>query len=154
MAKSAAERLGSPADMAQKIVDGASRSGDAWKNGVLSPKRDAIDAAIAAESRYATNVQQAITEKRFSQGLKGVDRAALAAQIAAAGGQAYVQGVTSRKDKIGAALATYLPLLAGHMTTIDALPKTTDGDNENRVLQNLRGMRGLKGKYRAAKARG
>jgi chorismate mutase len=37
-------------------------------------------------------------------------------------------------------------MLTAHLAKIDAMPEATDSDRENRVLENLRGLKALKGK--------
>jgi hypothetical protein len=59
-----------------------------------------------------------------------------------------VEGVTKREKKVDKFVRAWQPVLSDHVSTIDALPDVTDADRENRMLENLRGLKTKKGAWR------
>ena len=59
-----------------------------------------------------------------------------------------VEGVTKREAKVDRFVKAWQPILADHVAKIDQMPAVTDSDMETRMLENLRGLKALKGAWR------
>lgn len=62
------------------------------------------------------------------------------------GADRLVDGVVKREAKVADFIRTFQPMLMDHVSKIDALADVTDSDREQRMLENLRGLKALKGK--------
>lgn len=143
-------RLPSPADWVANQVAAATAAADKWLKNTLAPRRDPTAAAIAAKSRWATKVQEAVTQDRFAKGLAQVDEAEKEATIKAVGAQGgFAQGVQARAGKALKKITKLHGLLMQNLQVIDGMPDNTEAERDAKVLANLKAMRGLKAKMRA-----
>jgi len=117
-----------------------------YEAGIASPHKDPIEAGIAAEPKYADAIQKAVSEKRRAAALGKTNMAQWYAKAKDLGAGRLVEGVTKRRDKVEAFVTAWTPLLTTHLGNVDRLADVTDGDRENKVLANLRGLKALKGK--------
>jgi len=148
-AKATPKRILSPEEWRKRQIDTLKAVGEAnFKVGIAAPKKDPIVAGIAAEDRYADRVKKAIEEGRRKKALEATNIDEWYAYSAAIGAPRLVEGVTKREKEVADFVNTWQPILTDHVTKIDALPAVTDKDMEERMLTNLRGLKGLKGKWR------
>jgi hypothetical protein len=127
-----------------KLLARVQNSGPDWEAGVAAPRRSPVTAMKAANGKWKANVQKAVAEDRWNKAIGGLTDAAIAAAAKAAGGARFVSGVTSRADKIHAAIAKLQPKVSALSARIQALPQDNDQQRETRMLENLRGMRLIK----------
>jgi len=120
-----------------------------YQQGIAMPKKDPIQAAIAAEDKWAARIRQAIEEKRRAKALQSVSMQEWYKYAAELGANRLVEGVTKREAKVQKFVNAWVPLLQDHLSKIDQLPAVTDADMETRMLENLRGLKALKGKWRS-----
>ncbi|MBW2649059.1 MAG: hypothetical protein JRC53_04490 [Deltaproteobacteria bacterium] len=111
-----------------------------YSQGIARPKKDPIEAGIEAEEKWAARIREAIDEQRRKKALQNY-----ASQI---GAGRLVEGVTKREAKVDRFVKAWQPILADHVAKIDAMPAVTDSDMEARMLENLRGLKALKGAWR------
>lgn len=114
--------------------------------GIKNPKKDPIAAGIAAQKKYENKMKDAKVLARREEQLKKTNIAEWTAMCENLGADKLVDGVTKRQYKVERFVAKFQPMLKAHLAKIDALPDVTDADRENRMLENLRGLRALKGK--------
>jgi len=119
-----------------------------YAQGIAMPKKDPIAAAIAAEDKWAARIRAAIEEKRRAKALQTVSMQDWYKYASEIGANRLVEGVTKREAKVQKFVSAWAPILQDHLSKIDALPAVTDADMETRVLENLRGLKALKGKWR------
>jgi hypothetical protein len=132
-------------EMADKMIRNSANAGTDWLNGTLNPSRSPKAAAAAASGKWKTGVQKAITTDAYSKGVANINEDQMAATIQAVGAAGYTAGIQARQAKIQAAYTRLQPKLLAIKQAISAMPNTTDQDNENRMLTNLRQMRAIKG---------
>ena len=120
-----------------------------YKVGISSPKKDPIEAGIAAEDKWAARIKVAIEEKRRQKALAATNMSEWFSYAQNIGAPRLVEGVTKREAKVDRFIRAWVPLLQDHVAKIDALPAVTDKDMEERMLQNLRGLKALHGKWRS-----
>jgi len=141
-------RTVAPEDAVEKMVASLEAVGrENYLKGISAPRKDPIKAAIAAEDKWAAKVQEAIKEKRRAKALETISMEEWAA-MAEAGADRLVDGVKMRRHKIERFWKNWSPLLERHLAEIDKLPDKTDADREKRMLENLRGLKKLKGAWR------
>jgi hypothetical protein len=133
------------------MQDRAAAAGNDWVAGSLAPKRDPVQAAIAANDLRVARLQQSIADKTWEASMARVDSNARDATIQAVGAQGYANGIRNRSGKIDTAIAKLQPLVAAHVAKIDSLPRKTDADMEARMVQNLRGMKGVGKQYKQSR---
>ena len=114
--------------------------------GIKSPKADPIARGIATEDKYAAETRKAIDAGRRKAALGKVTMADWYKYAAELGADKLVDGVTKREAKVTGFITAFQPMLTSHLAKIDGLPEATDGDRESRMLENLRGLKALKGK--------
>ncbi|MBW2559542.1 MAG: hypothetical protein JRE40_01680 [Deltaproteobacteria bacterium] len=143
----AVKRLLSPEEWKKRQIDTLKSVGEAnYKVGIASPKRDPIEAGIAAQDRYEAQMKKDEVLKRREEALKKTSMAEWYKYASELGAARLVDGVTKREAKVGDFVRAFQPLLLDHVNKIDALPDVTDSDRENRMVENLRGLKALKGK--------
>lgn len=114
--------------------------------GVASPKADPIARGIATEDKFADAMRTAIDTQARKKGLQKTDMATWNKYSVEIGADKLVDGVVKRADKVSEFVTAFQPMLTSHLAKIDALPEETDADRENKMLENLRGLKALKGK--------
>ena len=114
--------------------------------GIKAPKADPIARGIETEAKFAEAMKVAIDEERRKKGLQKTDMATWAKYSEEIGADKLVDGVVKREAKVKAFVTNFQPMLTSHLAKIDALAEETDSDRENRMLENLRGLKQLKGK--------
>ena len=116
-----------------------------YRAGITRPKKDPIAAGIAAQGAYEAAMRDPKVLARRVSGLRRTNMEEWASMAERIGASRLVQGVTERRYKVERFLTGYVPKLLSHLQHIDALPNVTDADRERRMVENLRGLRGLKG---------
>ena len=117
-----------------------------YEFGIDNPKKDPIKAAIDAEDRWAERIKEAI-----EKGLRKKKLQKVTAEEWNTYGHAFadrlVPGVVKREPKVAAFIDAWHPKLLSHLSKIDAMPAVTDADMEARMIENLRGLKALKGTW-------
>jgi len=114
--------------------------------GIETPKKDPIKAGIAAEGKFADIMKKVIAEERRKKGLEKTNIETWFEYANKIGKGRLVDGVVLREAKVADFINKWQPLLKDHVVKIDAMPQVTDADREKRMLENLRGLKALKGK--------
>ena len=141
------KRVISPEEWKNRQIDTLKAVGKKnYLTGIASPKADPIARGIATEKKYAEATRKAIDEERRKKGLEKTDMAEWYRYASTIGADKLVDGVTKREAKVIKFVSSFQPLLTSHLAKIDALDEETDSDRENRMLENLRGLKALKGK--------
>ena len=143
----AIKRLLSPTEWADRQIETLKSVGRKnYEVGIAGPKDDPIAAGIRAQPRYVEQMSKAEVLERRKTALEKTDMATWYKYSKEIGAENLVKGVEKRKDKVTKFLGTWQPILKGHLDKIDALAEVTDSDRENKMLENLRGLKALKGK--------
>jgi len=141
------ERLLPPDKWQERQLENLRARGEAnYEVGIETPKKDPIKAGIAAEDKFADIMKKVIAEKRRKTGLEKTNMETWYEYASKIGKGRLVDGVVLREAKVADFITKFQPLLKDHLTKIDALPQVTDADREKRMLENLRGLKALKGK--------
>jgi len=138
-----------PQAAAAKYKRKVSQAAGDWVAGMRSPKADFKAAAMAAAGKWSSGVQDAITNDRFRKGMGKVDVQEAIATATSDNGAAYVAGAAKRQAKVERVFAVLMPALGAISQQIRQMPQDTPADREQRMLENLRRMRGLKDVLRA-----
>ena len=141
------KRVISPEDWKNRQLNTLKAVGRAnYLTGIASPKADPIARGIATEGKYAAETRKAIDEGRRKAALQKTNMAEWAQYSISIGADNLVDGVVKREPKVTDFITKFQPMLSSHLGKIDTLAEETDGDRENRMLENLRGLKALKGK--------
>ncbi len=119
-----------------------------YSQGINRPKKDPIEAGIAAEEKWAARIREAIDEGRRKKALAATNMQEWFNYASQIGAGRLVEGVVKREAKVDKFVRAWQPILSDHVAKIDALPAVTDSDMENRMLENLRGLKALKATWR------
>ncbi len=139
-------RLISPTDWAYRQVNTLKAVGETnYRAGIQNPKKDPIQAGIAAEDKYANAVRQAIDNQSRAKGLSKTNMAEWSGYAENIGASKLVDGVVKRQAKVNKFLTAYVPLLSDVVSKEDAMPTATTGDRNAKVIANLEALRALKG---------
>lgn len=140
-------RVISPENWKKRQIDTLKSVGRAnYLTGIAGPKADPIARGIATEAKYAAATRKAIDEERRKHALEQTDMAEWYLYSSTIGADKLVDGVVKREAKVGDFITSFHPMLTSHLARIDALAEETDSDRENRMLENLRGLKALKGR--------
>jgi len=119
-----------------------------YAQGISMPKKDPIEAAIAAQSRYEEQMKKDEVLKRREAALRATSMTEWYNYATALGVDRLVDGVVKRERKVDRFVRSWQPILADHVAKIDEMPAITDIDRETRMLENLRGLKAKKGQWR------
>ena len=140
------QRLPTPQQWVDKQIRNLSAVGEQnYREGITRPKRDPIQAGIQAQGRYEAQMRDANVLKRREAGLRRTNSDEWASMAERIGAGRLVQGVVERQFKVERAVATLHGKLGSHLQKIDSMPAVTDADKERRMVENLRGLRAMKG---------
>lgn len=116
-----------------------------YSAGITRPKKDPIAAGIAAQAKYEAEMRKSDVLKRREEKLKKTNMDEWASMAERIGAPRLIEGVTARQYKVERFVGAFQPKLEAHLRIVDALPDVTDADRERRMLENLRGLKKLKG---------
>ena len=119
-----------------------------YEAGIMNPRADPIESAIAAKEKWWNNVSIAHDKNRFEEGLRGVTMSEWYAYSADIGAPRYMDGVIKREAKINKFWRGWHPLLDTHVATIRAMTDVTEDDRERRMVENKRGLLALHGQWK------
>jgi len=119
-----------------------------YRQGIERPRKDPIEAGIAAEDKWIARIKKAIEERRRAKGLAMTNMNEWYNLASSLGAPRLVEGVLKREFKVDRFIRAWHPLLQDHVAKIDSMPAVTDQDMEARMLENLRGLKALKGRWR------
>ena len=144
---STVRRVISPTEWKDRQISTLKSVGEAnYKVGIASPRKDPIEAGIDAEEKYANAMKAVLEEERRKHGLEGTSMAEWYKYSSELGAGRLVDGVVKREAKVTKFVTAFQPMLVDHLGKIDDLPDATDSDREQKMLENLRGLKTLKGK--------
>jgi len=147
--KATVTRILSPEDWIEKQLRVLRDVGEAnYRLKIARPKKDPIEEGIKAEEKYAREVKKAIEAKRRAKALEATNIDEWYAYAQAIGAGRLVEGVTLREKEVHDFVKPWQPILTGHVGEIDKLPTVTDKEREEKMVQNLRGLKALKGTWR------
>ena len=140
-------RVLSPEAWKERQISTLKAVGEAnYKVGIAKPRKDPIAAGIAAEEKYAAETKKAIEAGSRKAALEKTSMAEWYKYTSDIGAGRLVDGVVKRVAKVDTFVKTFQPMLVSHLASVDALADVTDSDREQRMLENLRGLKALKGK--------
>lgn len=143
----AVTRLKSPADWVNKQIGNLTAVGATnYRIGITSPKKDPIKAGIDAQGRYEAEMRKPEVLKRREDALKKTSIDVWASMAERLGANRLVEGVTERRFKVEGFVGKFQPKLLEHVRKLDAMPDVTDADRERKMVENVRGLKALKGK--------
>lgn len=149
MAEARVQRLLPPDEWKKRQIETLKSVGARnYAQGISMPKKDPIEAGIAAQARYEEQMKKDEVLKRREAALKATNINEWYAYASDLGTNRLVEGVVKREKKVDKFVKGWQPLLLDHVSKIDELPNVTDADREERMLENLRGLKALKGKWR------
>jgi hypothetical protein len=128
-----------PTKTAAKLVTRAQASTGDYVDGMRNPKRNPVEAAVRAEGKWASRVQEAITNKNYGKGVRKQDYTEAVAIATGDGGSAYASGVAKRVAKIQRVHADLMPRLGALSQAIQNMPQDTDAQREQRLLAARKG---------------
>lgn len=141
-------RVIDPVDWVDKQITTLQAVGETnYRAGITRPKKDPIQAGIAAQGKYEAKMRDPEVLARRKTGLQRTNMDEWAAMAEELGARNLVPGVTARRYKIERFVAAYQPKLKAHLAKIDAMPDVTDADRERRMIENLKGLKALKGTW-------
>ena len=141
------KRVISPEDWKNREIANLKAVGRAsYLQGIKSPKADPIAEGIKAEEKYGVETKKAIEAQSRKKALEKTDMAEWYKYASELGADKLVDGVVKREAKVAEFITTFQPLLTSHLSKVDALADVTDSDRETKMLENLRGLKALKGK--------
>jgi len=139
-------RLISPQDWQKRQLDTLNAVGQAnYKLGVQNPRKDPIQAGIAAEDSWRNGLKAAQDRNARVKGLEKTNMAEWAGYAENIGAGKLVEGVTKRAAKVSKFLTSYVPLLTDTVQKLDQMPTATASDRNAKVIANLEALRALKG---------
>ncbi len=140
------QRLPTAAQWVGKQIGNLTAVGETnYRAGITHPKKDPILAGIAAQGKYEAKMRDPAVLKMRETKLRKTNMDEWASMAERIGASNLVRGVTERQYKVERFVGAYAPKLESHLRTLDAMPDVTDADRERKVIENIRGLKKLKG---------
>ncbi len=140
------QRLPSPADVVTKQLNTLQAVGQTnYVKGVQKPNKDPIAAGVAAEAKWANQMQQAILNQTRAKHLQLVSPQEWETNAETIGAPNLVPGVMKRQSKVTSFWNAWLPILQNILQTIDQMPTGTASERNakaNAMADALRAARG------------
>jgi len=124
-----------------------------YRQRVPIPKKDPIEAGIAAEDKYANEIRKAIEEKRRVTGLEATDSTEWLGYTLNIGAGRLVGGMTKREPEVKEFIDTWQPMLLDHLAKIDPMAVVTLRDRIDKAVSNIEGLAALHGGVKKRLAR-
>ena len=141
------KRIISPEDWKNRQIANIKAVGQtSYMQGIKSPKADPIEEGIKAEDKYAAETKKAIDNESRKKALEKTDIGEWYKYASEIGAGKLVDGVVKREAKVTEFVTSFQPLLSSLLSKVDTLSDVTDSDREQKMLENLRGLKALKGK--------
>lgn len=137
----------SAAQISAKYQRGVAGAGQSYTEGVQNPKRDQLQAFIAAEQRMNAGIQQSIQEHRAVKNAQAKGGTQKWQQNALAKGATnYANSAQYAAQAFGAVADKIASAGAAGAAAAAAMPNATYADREQRMLANARAIRKAWGK--------
>jgi len=147
MAEARVQRIIPPTDWVDRQITTLKAVGeDNYAKGISMPKKDPIAAGIAAEGKFKDKMKKVLEDGSRAKGLEKTDMSEWYKYSQTIGKGRIVEGVVLREAKVNDFVTSFQPLLTDHVAKIDAIKDVTDKDREDRMLENLRGLKALHGR--------
>jgi len=141
-------RVPEAAEWSAAMIEGATRSGDRWLKHTLSPRKNPVTAAIAADQKRKDKLAEAERLGKWLASMNRVDVDAMYATIEAVGPGGYTGGIEARRGKIAGKIERLRPQVLALAETIDKMPDGTDAQREAKMVAARRGMIAIGAKLR------
>jgi len=135
-------------EWAKRQLEGAAAAGDRWMYGVLHPKRNPVEAAIAANQKRKDRLAQSEKEEKWLHSMERVDQDETYRTIEAVGPTGYTAGIAAREGKIIKRVAQLQPMVEALAKRLDGMPQDTDAQREAKMIAAKRGMQEIGRKRR------
>lgn len=137
----------SPETAAANYKTGAASKGSKWATNYLSAKKDPFDAAAAVADHTVAQFN-AVGAAGIRRGLARVNRQRVATLVHTQGATLYAAGINNKGAVNYAAAASEL-IPAIQQIAHNLPPRGDDAANEQRMILNRRGLKNIRGLYRA-----
>lgn len=143
-------RIPTPDKIVELQLKGVSDNAQKWLTNTVTPKKNFKEEALKPQAvqRYKNSMQKVIAEDRQAKGMALVDESEAIATVQALGTGAYTNGVTARKGKILRVAKELDSDRLALAAAVDALPVSTDGEREAKMIANKRGQQAIGNKRR------
>lgn len=115
------------ATIVTKYVQRASAAGAAYTDGVNNPRQPWAASTTASAQSWATGVQQAVTDGRFSKGVQKAGDITWSQRASTVGAQRYPGGIAAGQGNYSSGIQPFLQLLS----TLNLPPRNPKGDPAN-----------------------
>jgi hypothetical protein len=138
-------RLPDAKTWAQRQVKGAADAAQKWYDNTTKPRKNFKEEALKADAgaRYNESMEEVIRENRWQGGMSLVDEGEAIRTIEAGGAKIYSEGVKRREGKIERRVDETRADRLAICSVIDALPTSTDGEREEKMIQNKRALQAM-----------
>jgi len=148
------QRLLPPEQWRKRQLDNLKDVGERnYRQRVPIPRKDPIEAGIAAEDRYANEIKKAIEEKRRVTGLAATSGDEWLSYTLAIGAGRLVDGVVKREPEVREFVDTWHPMLSDLLTKVDPMSTATLRDRIDKAVATIEGLAALHGAVKRKLAR-
>ena len=124
------------------------RQADIYKDEITKVTVNPMELASAAGDLWKAKLTEFIESGLWPEIMRGIPRDVWVKMASELGPGRFAQGVRVKAFKVDNFWAKWGDLMTTHLEKILALPKETVEERETRMLENKRGLVGMKGKWR------
>jgi len=129
-----------PDEWAAKQTSRATAAAADWEKNVSRPRKNPIEAAIAADAKRKDRLTEAEKQDKWKKKMAKVNLDEMYQTIKNVGASGYSAGISARAHKVERVAKELQPMVAALAASIDSMPQATDTDREKRLLAARRGM--------------
>ena len=122
-------------------------AGEDYRRGVEEVTENPAAKALAANAKRIKKLQDSIANKTWEKKMAKVSLDDWKKKAISLGAERFIPGVEANVDKIEAFIRGFQPKLSSLSSSVQAMPETTEGERDARVLAMVRGLRKLKGTW-------
>lgn len=128
----------------KKWTDNTANATESMKAGVNAVTVNPAQQAAASSDLWQQRVSSQEAKDKFQSGLSGVSLNDWKQSMLNKGATNMANGVRAAGPKMQKFLAAFLPVAAASAEQIASMPKGTEADSINRMVQNMRNMRAFR----------
>lgn len=136
------------ADMQKKMLNGVTSGAATYAAGVQAVKSNPLAKAAAAVDKYQAGTQKAVTDGTFVAGCNSVTLQSWQQAASGKGKTNYSNAAPQAAANWGQYMQKAQTTIQSNSDAIQAMPSTTDQDNDQRMLANVAMQRALKGRFK------
>lgn len=136
--------LPTPTEATNKLINRVQGAQTEYLKGIDAVQVNPMEQAAQKANKAKLNYSKAIDDGKWARGLRRVSFDQWKTITKQKGQERWASGVNQAKQKIQTFFSQFIPFLESHLRVINAMPTDTDVQREQKMLENMRGIKKFK----------